>query len=90
MNAATQAISAALFLVERAAAKHKRVDKLAAGDPDASAPGLDGPLGELTGAELEQLAEAADVLSRRAHAVLSRRQSVAAQAEIENLKRKKV
>lgn len=90
MNAATRALGAALFLVERAASRYKRVDKLAAGDPEASAPGLDEPLEELTGAELEQLAEAADVLSRRARAVLNLRQREAAKAEIQKLKNRKV
>lgn len=90
MNAATQALGAALFLVERAASRHKRVDKLVAADPDASAPGIDEPLGELTGAELDQLAEAAEVLARRARAVLNLRQREIARAEIQKLKSRKV
>jgi hypothetical protein len=87
MNAATQALSAALFLVDGAAVKPER---LAVADPAAEFPTVDGPLAGLTGEELDTLGQAAEVLALRADALRRGREREYSKGEIAKLKNRKV
>lgn len=92
MNAATQALSAALYLVDKAAANGQRMDTLRLDATDVLGTpldGLDGPLAELTGDELLKLADAATVLTQRARATEIKRRTGAASAEIQKIKAEK-
>lgn len=86
MNAATQALSAALFLVGTKPDFHYSstvVDLLV------EMPGVDVPLDTLTGDELESLTKAADIIRLRADAIRRDRVNAAVRAEILKTKTRK-